>query len=606
MIYLANYYASLGDFQAGIYWCFEANWLRTKREESHLMSSEMRRLMKDINLPHFRDCLVELEPLSNSAYESFYNTTKQLWLTIPNFFGSPLWPSVVSTQAVQCYLNRTFPLEESYDNLRLHTLKYSYIGRYDLVKRAIEYTKEFHRSQNVELIDTLEMKYLEHYLTSQDLHEQSLEYLNHVTERTHNYYYTHKFSLFLLFHLGNITQFEHSQRFVFENYFKDWLQSPPQLPSSNCTQRKVVVNWYEDDQVSQIARVLPPSAQETFSIAKLNYLDDLEWSIHKRGYTFVEKPMFLLTMFNVTILPEFQLKTDCSHYPGYILGDLSPRDEFDEIVEVGRLAITSPIENNYFHRIIECASRLMLLVDQGLFDKPEYGDVKLLISNNRMNRFVIESFNISNDRILFLPQNVSFHTTQLFIPDWKRNFDPNANERAIQVFSPPQWSYRKLRDHYTNYINSLSIENPFDFDPNRKLIVYCHRNFTFARGIFDENHLIANLRQMALNNGHQFIVNHSKREIIQQAKIFQRADVVVGLHGACMSNLIFSKPNTTLVEFPVRSKYWDVFGYMSAALDLDYWIVPDVSSNFLGPLTLNRSKIDSIIRTTLEALKQKQ
>ena len=58
----------------------------------------------------------------------------------------------------------------------------------------------------------------------------------------------------------------------------------------------------------------------------------------------------------------------------------------------------------------------------------------------------------------------------------------------------------------------------------------------------------------------------------QQAKLFAGAAVVLGPHGAGLSNIIFCEASTQIVELPMRPHANNCFGYMSAALGLDYWV----------------------------------
>ncbi len=55
----------------------------------------------------------------------------------------------------------------------------------------------------------------------------------------------------------------------------------------------------------------------------------------------------------------------------------------------------------------------------------------------------------------------------------------------------------------------------------------------------------------------------------------------VGGHGAALTNMLFVPPNATIIEFALRPTNVRCFGHMAMALGLDYWIVPQVWSEYI-------------------------
>jgi len=65
--------------------------------------------------------------------------------------------------------------------------------------------------------------------------------------------------------------------------------------------------------------------------------------------------------------------------------------------------------------------------------------------------------------------------------------------------------------------------------------------------------------------------------------LFQRARVVVGMHGAGLSHIVFAAPGTAVVEFLFMKDPPMMFWHVSGALSLRYVMVPLSQSWWLDP-----------------------
>lgn len=57
-------------------------------------------------------------------------------------------------------------------------------------------------------------------------------------------------------------------------------------------------------------------------------------------------------------------------------------------------------------------------------------------------------------------------------------------------------------------------------------------------------------------------------------RLFRDATVVVGAHGAGLAGLLFSRRGTRVVEFALPEPHARHYAHASAALELEYWVVP--------------------------------
>lgn len=90
----------------------------------------------------------------------------------------------------------------------------------------------------------------------------------------------------------------------------------------------------------------------------------------------------------------------------------------------------------------------------------------------------------------------------------------------------------------------------------------------------------------------------------EQAYLFQHAALIVGPHGAGLTNAIYMGPGSALVELPIpRTRY---FGYLAAQIDVDYWVVPEAEGLYEGYYTITSSMASAITATCREAFDQVQ
>ena len=91
--------------------------------------------------------------------------------------------------------------------------------------------------------------------------------------------------------------------------------------------------------------------------------------------------------------------------------------------------------------------------------------------------------------------------------------------------------------------------------------------------------------------------------MLEEVELFQRAVVLIGVFGSGLSNQIFCKPGTAVVELPVLPFWPSSFGRLASSLGLPYYVVPSVrSSHFhsIGPY--NEQQLADVTNTVNQAL----
>ena len=68
-----------------------------------------------------------------------------------------------------------------------------------------------------------------------------------------------------------------------------------------------------------------------------------------------------------------------------------------------------------------------------------------------------------------------------------------------------------------------------------------------------------------------------------QIRSFREADIVVGVHGAGLTNIVFCRPGATVLEIPLANRPASegaYFGHIAVSLGLSYWAFDDLSVGY--------------------------
>ncbi|MEM1281777.1 MAG: glycosyltransferase family 61 protein, partial [Cyanobacteria bacterium P01_H01_bin.152] len=112
------------------------------------------------------------------------------------------------------------------------------------------------------------------------------------------------------------------------------------------------------------------------------------------------------------------------------------------------------------------------------------------------------------------------------------------------------------------------------------------------RCVQQEEELIAVLHNLL---GERLVVFTGQQPLSEQIDIFRQAGLVIGPHGAGLTNILYCRPGTRVVEFPVVPMRLNQFAHLAAALDLEYWIVPTVTTHYQGTYTLDSYNLKDVI-----------
>jgi len=180
---------------------------------------------------------------------------------------------------------------------------------------------------------------------------------------------------------------------------------------------------------------------------------------------------------------------------------------------------TSP-SNSYFRNLMTFLPRIFFISDK---------EINLVIHRNTSNKFrvfikeILEHKNIKVKKFIYLDDDFyKFNNSQ--IPQF-------FNMAASTIILSKSLSYRNTKK-------------------DSRLKVYLSRQNSEYRNLINESDLIEKLR---LKNF--MIVDTKNMSIFEQMKIFSAADVIIGPSSSALTNLVFSKKGTRVIEIVPKYKY---------------------------------------------------
>lgn len=199
--------------------------------------------------------------------------------------------------------------------------------------------------------------------------------------------------------------------------------------------------------------------------------------------------------------------------------------------KVAHLSLSS-LENNYFHWQIECLGRLYLIKKSGI--TPDY----YIVSNHtHFQKQFLELLGIAEDKIIPANNRQLIQADELIEPSLINNWE-YINFRGWKHYQKkylPSWIGNLYREEILPKIQNTEPKN-----------IYISRQNAKYRKIINEDELIKILKEYNFT-----IVNLDEMNVIEQIALFKNAQIVIGIHGAGLANLLFCSQNVRVLElFP--------------------------------------------------------
>ncbi len=264
--------------------------------------------------------------------------------------------------------------------------------------------------------------------------------------------------------------------------------------------------------------------------------------------------------FGIEPLNKFILKRPFYTYSGHI----------KNIDGIGAMLV-SPQSQNYYHWLFDVLPRIKLY-------QPVMGHIgHFCISSAVPQKFldILPEFGIQTDKILLVNNAEKLHFDSLYVASL-----PGSEGRS------PRWAI--------NFLRSVLIKDcPAQSAPKK---IYFKRGQQTERRIWNEDSLIELLQALNFD-----IIEPDGLSITQQISIVQQAAIIVSAHGAALSNLIFAREGTSVIElFSPDYFRTDCFFTLARMLKLNYRYLQGTkpAGTNWGDIVVNMSQLQAMLIKT--------
>ncbi|MBC5773498.1 glycosyltransferase family 61 protein [Pontibacter sp. KCTC 32443] len=212
---------------------------------------------------------------------------------------------------------------------------------------------------------------------------------------------------------------------------------------------------------------------------------------------------------------------------------------------VSTVVAAADASNNYFHWMFDVIPRIGWV----LHSKSKLQDIKVWFINSRKQPFQNETLNhigIEKTSTIELDVHDYYVCDNLVIPSLS-GLSGNASIRVV------------------NMIRYLFKEWMIESENNSQEPIFISRNNASKRKISNFKELRPVLQDLGVK-----VIELESMSVSEQVKLFYNTNLIIGVHGAGLSNLVFCKPGSTVVEIfspnYVNQCYWTIASHV----DLNY------------------------------------
>lgn len=225
----------------------------------------------------------------------------------------------------------------------------------------------------------------------------------------------------------------------------------------------------------------------------------------------------------------------------------------------GSVAVIESIKSYcYYNWVFDIFSRLLVLQNNDI----SY-DWLYVSSHKPFMKELLLLAGVDAHKIITPSDDTVIQADEIIAPSLPRS----AIEDGI-LYPCKVWHDKRTIDKLNQLILPLTFKIPDCFSKK----VFISRSDTSNRQITNEDEIFALFEHYGFQR-----YSLSDLSIIEQAALFNRANIIVATHGAGLTNLIFCKPNTTVIEM-FQTLQGSHYFYLSKQLQLHYEYIKTIDS----------------------------
>jgi glycosyl transferase family 61 len=231
---------------------------------------------------------------------------------------------------------------------------------------------------------------------------------------------------------------------------------------------------------------------------------------------------------------------------GHVNEYYTPQRILPPIYRAKSLAVvTSSLQGGYYHWLMDVLPRIHMVLSQGMgtdcfFVQAKYG----------FQRETLRLLGITNTQLINTEDYEFVSARELVVPF--HEVGPRMEH--------PKWVCDFLRGAFLPIATQQALA-----DPVRRL--YISRNDARWRRVINELEVMQVLEPLGFRR-----ITLGQLSFTEQVRLFQNAEVVIGPHGAGLSNLAFCQPGTKVIEFQ-QLKLDVCFFRLSCCVGLDHYYI---------------------------------
>jgi capsular polysaccharide biosynthesis protein len=199
------------------------------------------------------------------------------------------------------------------------------------------------------------------------------------------------------------------------------------------------------------------------------------------------------------------------------------------------------------------------------------------------------------------PRHHAFHADTLLTVDWRQRDD---DHRPGLELAAPRAALRRVREVMAPLAAEASlVEGSCD----RHVIVWISRNKDRlsgkdSRSVLNEDEVLGAIKAFVKQrDGWELEVFYGDAlDLDETVALFSRATVVMGVHGAGLVNMVYSREGTHVVEVALATPRHRDYMHMSVALGHRYWMLPAPEQALEAAITVNVEHIVGVLRRVAE------
>lgn len=248
-----------------------------------------------------------------------------------------------------------------------------------------------------------------------------------------------------------------------------------------------------------------------------------------------------------------------SSHENYINNILSKANKKQPVKVIsGSVAVIESIKSYcYYNWVFDVFSRLIMLQNNNI----SY-DWLYVSSHKPFMKELLALAGVDVHKII-TPSDAIIQADKIIVPSLPRSAIQNDILYPCKV-----WHDEKTINALKQIVIPLTLEVPDRFSEK----VFISRQDTTNRQITNEDEIFALFEPYGFQR-----YSLSNLSIIEQAALFNRAETIVATHGAGLTNLVFCKPNTMIVEM-FQTLQGSHYFYLSKQLQLKYEYIKTIDS----------------------------